>query len=537
MNINDMRGNGGSALEGVEFVQESSKLHPYQLSWKKPTIFKPFGCPTDDGQGIQPQFDPANPGQLTDWITSAPIARSVGQMRKITFNTDLPRDEQSQFNETPYERFYRVLKEASKKDNRIETLLFKGGNGTGACVPRAANCGIMQGVLYMHNGKDFTQQGNSAKANICMLLSASATGALANLIEWKNPDGSVMIKSLFGNQPNISFYFTQSDTATMLPPGWQVFVDMEAQQGPNPSAKQNSSGFQSYTCKAVVPPPHIQVPTVQYNLANWKPWNKVVKVMGAQEQINLIATAFDPAIVMMAFEGSEFEAYVPAFIKNASRVINFNMQPISYQQQPQQGQQGQPQQGYYNNPNPAYSQPMNQPQQTWQNPPQGYQQPMQGYQPPAAPMQPGQPVWQQPQVQGQPTTYTNVPPTNGSVPNGMTQMPNQYPPPGNSNQWQPPVQQVPQGMPFNMPTGGDEEMQGMMPPMNAQVPMSIPMNQPGVFNPNSAMTNLNTSGPVGVIDPNRLNDAQSRLQSVLAQQAMRNNSPATTQNFNPAGVR
>ena len=167
----------------------------------------------------------------------------------------------------------------------------------------------------------------------------------------------------------------------MVPLGWTLGTS-----GEPASAPSDGREFKAHVCYAVTPPASIITPSAEHVKQAWKPWDKILRKLSAEEQLAQLCSAFDVWILKDAFMGSEFESRLPDFIKNAKVGMVVQQQPQQFQ--PQQGQQWQQQPGYQQPQQMAYpQQPWGQPQQ-----PMMQQQPQQAQQPNWAPQQPAAPA-------------------------------------------------------------------------------------------------------------------------------------------------
>lgn len=366
MKISSIASSGsGTQLSGVFLTKDNCPLSVYTLSWEKPTIFKPYQ-EVRDGQ-VQPWLDPNDPDSITNWVYIIPnVVRAAGTVRKVTFCTDIPKAEEGIYTESPFARFTRVIKDLSKQDGYKAHLapLFTGGAGAGAPIPKIRKIGVMQGCLYMHNGKDMTQ---NPRPNVLLALTPSATDSLANLLTIRDPNGNAVVGDVFSQSPIKLFHFSKSTDGLLLPQGWQNLAENPV-AAPQPGQMQTAN----HSCRMVQAPANVPVAGVGMNVQNWQAWDNILTTKSVLEQINIIAGAYDPYLSNLAFSNSEFEEMLPAFVRRPGLVISAPTAPP----QQQNSMMG----NYQQQQNPGFNQqPQFQPQmqQGFQHPPQvqnGFQQ-------------------------------------------------------------------------------------------------------------------------------------------------------------------
>lgn len=385
LSFSDMQNsNSGSSLPGFYIANDNCGLQVYTLSWNQATVFKPIASVGADGQ-IQPQNDPHNDGMLTDWITECPsTVRGVGQIgsMQLTFCTQLPEDEASSYFESPYERLYRVLHQYKDDPNYSQyqlDFLFKSSAGRGAPLAKPKTHALVQGVMYMHNGRDYVSQ---PRERILFLMSPSAVSSL----------GKVLAEGDIFNPETQMLHFVRNDVAPTYMPGWQELRSSET------SASSNE--FKHHACRVVNAPQTTFIPAADYSFQNWKPWSQVVRRISAKEQMDLLANVFRPEHILLAFQQSQFAELIPNHVLGTAGNTK-----VAMQQAPAPAAQPQMQ--------PAPAAPQMQPAQA----PQPQAPLMPPAQPPVAapasapvPPQP-EPVqqYQAPQPQVQPTPVTPEP--------------------------------------------------------------------------------------------------------------------------------
>jgi len=378
MRISDLNSGGNGTLPGMFVTQENSGMQVYSLSWDRPTIIKIL--PAVEAQQIQPCWKSQD--EVSDWVRTLPkYVRAAGTARRISFDCTLSASEQHMYTESPYERMRRLFDQRAKMPGNAElkVMLFEGNATRGPVMPKPAMFGVVECVMYFHDGKDFSAR---PKMNVLQVISRTGLQSLTRLLQQQSADGRPLIGDPMDPTNRTMFLFQRKDIAPMVPLGWTLGTS-----GETSSAPSDGREFKAHTCFAVTPPANIITPSAEHIKQAWKPWEKILRRLSAEEQLAQLCSAFDAWILKDAFMGSEFESRLPDFIKNAKVGM-----PV---QQPQQFQpQQQPQQWQTASHYPQQPQQMSYPQQPWGQPQPMMQQPQQqnwAPQQPQAPLQAAQP--------------------------------------------------------------------------------------------------------------------------------------------------
>lgn len=309
MKVSSLKNSGGGAnLLGNYIAEERSGLRTYTLSWDNPTIFKPLPF-VENQETILPHVFEDDPDTLTDWIVELPYyVRSAGQTRKITFNSELHGEDVDRFTETPYARLLRMVRQLAKEEGPRSDwdAMLKGGNNASPVVPKIKSTAAMQGILYMHDGKDYSKD---PRANILLCLSPSAAQSIATLMHLKTEDCPEGMGNLFSKNPVKMLHFQRSDNAFSLLPKWDVFLS-----NPKDDDADNNREFKTHVVRVVTPPERIKVPGDDYARRNFKPWNDVMRKLSVKEQLELLCSAYNLDVIEAVFSSSEFMDELPKWV-------------------------------------------------------------------------------------------------------------------------------------------------------------------------------------------------------------------------------
>lgn len=431
-------------FDGSELLQPSCGLMQYNSSLEM-TMFRPL--PEVDSSG---QLLPwcTQEGFLTEWLY--PIARdgrgrlvqSAGQARRVTFDCD-PSDCQG-LAETPYERLYRIACGRWPELGERQT-----GAARGPIIPGPSPAFLVQCLLYIRAGKKGSKgpTPSNPRNNVVLLLSQTAYSSVTRVLMAKDASGAPLVADFMSPQSPGALLLMSEASPIAAPMGWQL----QACSNPATHAGGGSNDFATrYQAGYVVPNygqlanagmPTPQVPNEDYCRKAWVPWNRVVKRLTVEEQVKLLATAFDAQIILAAFRDSEFAQYVPDAVMRAGTTSV----PMS----------GPSAQGNVDHGDRQYGNQQATPQ-SWQPRPAPQQ-----YQPPAAPPQVLQPQLP-PQQWSPPAPPQAIQP---QIPPQQWQPPAAPPP---QTQFQPQVAQPPQAAPPQQPWPGP--VAPPQPPAQAQIP-------------------------------------------------------------------
>lgn len=454
MRISDLSSGGNGTLPGMYVTQEGSAVQVYSLSWDRPTIIKIL--PAVEGGSIQPCWKTSD--EVSDWIRTLPkYVRAAGTTRRISFDCSLSASEAQIFTESPYERMRRLFDQKSKMPGNAElkVMLFEGNQTRGPVMPKPSMFGVVQCTMFFHDGKDFCVR---PKMNVLQVISRTGIQSLTRLLQQQTADGKSLLGDPLDPANRTMFLFQRKDVSPMVPLNWTLGTAGDL------NISTDGREFKAHICYAVTPPANVITPGVEHIKQAWKPWDKILRKLSADEQLAQLCSAFDPWILKDAFMGSEFESRLPDFIKNAK--VGAVMQPP--QQYPQQVPQG-------------WAPPQ---QQNWapQAPQQYPQQAPQG--------------WAQPQPQ-QPAQYPQQAPQQNWAPQQIpqTQAPN----------WAP---QAATAQPFGNPFDMGETTEAPAPQQQ--------MFQPA---PPQGPTTNTVAIPTGQVNQDRMNTNIAALQKLMANRA------------------
>jgi len=120
------------------------------------------------------------------------------------------------------------------------------------------------------------------------------------------------------------------------------------------------------------------IPPPAMNLGAWQDWNNIISIRSVAEQVGILATAYEPYLLRLAFMNSEFEDLLPSFVRRPNSVSAPTQHSMVPQSNPQAFQQQQPFQQPMSYPQPqqqmGYAQQQYNPQPQY-TPQQGYAQP------------------------------------------------------------------------------------------------------------------------------------------------------------------
>ena len=500
-----------SGLDGSEVLQPGCGLMLYNSSLEM-TMFRPLPEVDSNGQ-LLPWCTPE--GYMTEWLY--PIARdgkgrlvqSAGQNRRISFDCD-PADCQG-LAETPYERLYRIAigRWPSLGERRTDR---------GPIIPATTAAFLVQCVLYIRAGKKGSKGGptpQSPKTNVVLTLPQTAYSATTRLLMAKDQSGAAMIPDFMSPTSPGALLLMSHNSPIATPMGWQLQVCSE----PMVQHQQMGDGG-SFTTKyqagyvvpnygqmanAGIPAPYI--PSEEYCRKAWVPWNRVVRRLTVEEQVKLISTAFDAAIIVEAFRDSEFAQYVPdAIMRSGSTSVAMggqaspgNVAPV--QQFTPPVQQYTPPQGP---PVQQYAPPVQQYTPPQGPPAQQFTPPVQQYTPPQGP--PAQQFTPPVQQYTPPVQRFTQPPSQVFTPS-VTQAPAGGPPPQHSPTPAPPVQQFAPSV-TQAPAAGQPMQYNPQPP--AQQPAQLTAFQP------SAPPQAAPAAYPGAVNTPAFTDSLARLDAVRA---------------------
>jgi len=304
VSLNSLGSGSNTSNFGNYVINDDCGLKHYNVGWEHPTIFLPFPAVSADGQ-ILPMRDTHEEGALTDWIYSInKLVRGAGQGRRLTFDA-VPEDSEN-YTETPYERIIRIIYEKSGRDKEhpLRKKYMTGGPGRGAVVPKVKPGALIQGALFHHSAKDYTQ---SPRTNIALLMPGTATEGLRDMITF-DEGGAYHVPDLFNPRGQL-LHFSRSDAALMLPQGYEVFFDHPKNQ------YHDNNSFKKHMTRVVTPPQGAQMPNDDVVRGHYVPWKNALRQLTVAAQLDLLGSAYDLELLRMSFLDSEFEDQLPAWLR------------------------------------------------------------------------------------------------------------------------------------------------------------------------------------------------------------------------------
>jgi hypothetical protein len=305
MKISNLKNTSAGFSAGSYLLHENSGMSVFGPSWDHPTIFCPIAA-NEDGK-ILPPFT-ADYESLTPWMHEAPrYVKAAGSTRKISFDASLPEDEAQVLTELPYARLRRVVSQLAKTAGFSEyEQLLKGDSKNGPALPKMHRIGLMQGILYYHNNKDYSA---NPKAGVVFAISASATSSMGAMFE-NAENQKILQEHLFAS--HLMFYYSQIVHRPQVPMGWNIIINQTA------GIAQNilDSMFKQHVAHVVAPPQSLNVPSEEYMLGAFRPWNEVIRVLNISSQMEILCGSFEPSVIYNAYKDSEFWEYLPQWLRN-----------------------------------------------------------------------------------------------------------------------------------------------------------------------------------------------------------------------------
>lgn len=309
--LSSMKNSGSNTgLLGNYLANPESKLKVYNLSWDQPTIFKPIPCPTADRSDVLPWRDEEDQDMLTPWVHElSGYVRAAGTTRRITFNANLPADQKQEFSEGPYELLYRVVRQKAREDTdegaKWEKMT-KGKAGEGPKVPGIKSIALLQGLLYSHNGKDYIKD---PRAGVMLCLSPTATNNLSKVLTMQTEEGHEIDDLFCAKRPKL-LHFSRSDSVFALPPKWDCEIEDPK------DADLGDEKFKSHVVRIINPPQKTKLPNKKYSAKSFIFWKDAIRVMSAEEQLDIICSAFDFEILSVVYRMSPYEHMLPNWVRS-----------------------------------------------------------------------------------------------------------------------------------------------------------------------------------------------------------------------------
>jgi hypothetical protein len=302
-----------SAFPGIVVLQPTAEKHMYQPSKDHETIVRVYPEPFDDGSGFFPYRHSADINHFTNWLAVDYVARYVGSEQRITFITRCLNQDPNT-SEMLWDRLVRIVIRSIDNDHPEWGSLIRGKTGLGAAIPgqtmRQAKAKIhafVQGILLKHKGNSYRKQ---PKPNVVVMLPPTARISLQNMCnkqingwrgdeddyisrfecgDWLDPaEGRELIikfrKSKANDDDSVEVNFDTTRAAGVAPP-----ADTAG------GAFANAYDVELAGYKTPIPGDLIN----QY----YKPWDKVLRYLNEQEQVELMCSAFKPDVVKAAFGG------------------------------------------------------------------------------------------------------------------------------------------------------------------------------------------------------------------------------------------
>jgi hypothetical protein len=282
-------------------------------SWNDPTLFRPFGEPTSDGQGIKPWLNGVDdPEDYSEWCTLLlKVIRGCGTDRRITF-FDAPSDMDG--GETPYGLILRRV-QALAKQNPIYKDLLQGKAGAGAAVPRPGNLVAMQGVLLEHSGRDYSEEPKHAM----LVLPPSASDRLRDLLLEENPNfdprGPLEQRFASGDVVHpetgklIRIFNPEKQRANTANIN---FNRIGSAGGFQKGASQKTKEFKAYEVE-FQPSPPVDAAAMVSMFVSWK---ETLNWLTTAQQVQELSSCYRPELIAQVFRDSLFEQHVPGNIRD-----------------------------------------------------------------------------------------------------------------------------------------------------------------------------------------------------------------------------
>jgi hypothetical protein len=320
-----------SGLDGMRnfSLKKSEAPHTSQfLQWEKGhTLVRIY--PYFENGNEMPWRLSADPGHYTPWIRGFRTVRSMGVNDKFTCFANVlnkPLDY-----EGPIDKMQPVLKSsidnAPKRHFPVEWEEYlEGGKGKQANIPRIDTYGIVQGMLFESGGKQFLSKDNSRydpKHPVLLCLNKSARQGLQRLCDAER-------ENYTGPREDYNARFACGDLFSCA--GGKL-VKFYAEQ-------RTESNFSKYGV-AIDQPCPLDPALVAREF--W-PWDKLIRFLTEEEQMNLIVQHFPPELVDFLYANTQWKDLLPAGVlgKSASLHRQSVVAPQVQQVQPQV-QQVQPQ--------------------------------------------------------------------------------------------------------------------------------------------------------------------------------------------------
>lgn len=327
--------NTSISLPGMLVTSRSYKGSVWKPKWddnvRLETHFRAVGPLTGDLKGFMPWRMNPEPNEFGSWLASVPIF--VGGTSKMITCIPLFADTSSpgdtldvKTKPTPITRFVDYVRDwvAADQTKRWDGLLYRGGAGRGAAVPKwIKSVVLIQGILLKHGIKDYYKK---PQMPMTLMLSTSAWAALQELLnaEIENYKGDPMdfnarfkCGDILGPDTGrvMSFFNARAEAVTTE----AATVDWsQAGQAFTSKAKRELAQFGCELGK-VLRLPKLSDGRIAFAVKGdvFTPWEKALRFLDAQEMVELLCQAYEdlPGLLYRALSESYLE-YLPKFVKD-----------------------------------------------------------------------------------------------------------------------------------------------------------------------------------------------------------------------------
>lgn len=314
-------------LPGMFILQDNVSFQVYKPSWMGTrTVFRPFPgknpeAPMNDDRS--PNWDPFRlsnePLDFGDWIRRYDMVFGFGTPG-VTFITRDPRmpliDEQRSPVLTLVQSIKRAVKAGQCDPSWNPLVLGVGGNSEPLCLPRDGY--VMQGILMEHKSVPQDPPRGSAIEHtpVLLLMTQSAGETLLDKLEERDAQGN----------------FAWPDITDLAAGRFVQFHQAGTQRSGNPAALQTMSGsgqrgdrgmnMNRYEVEILdsyngISPTYPEI--VGVASAHVQPWDDIIRIPTAEEQIRIICNAGIPAAAIVYALRDAFGEMIPAHVFDQAR--------------------------------------------------------------------------------------------------------------------------------------------------------------------------------------------------------------------------
>jgi hypothetical protein len=293
--------------------QNGTPAQIWFLDWDGIVLFKPFGVP-DGRTGIQPMIL-SGTGQDVDysnWFFQGPSLVRCGTEKFVSF---LISPESTLTQDTPYHHMHHFARKNKKKDLLFSNLV-TGEAGKGAPLSPPKDVTFLQGAMLAHGDNNYTR---APKLNAVLVLPRSAYIEFGTLVaEGRLKEGGPQLGAKFPDllhpAGGCRLRFKQKGAGAVDESANAAINFNNVSAGATQAkATMETKGY----AVEILPDGPYNPPLVDLQIKNWMSWNSIFRFLNAQEQIQVLCSAFTPEATMKCFQGTQFEEYVPALTKNA----------------------------------------------------------------------------------------------------------------------------------------------------------------------------------------------------------------------------